>query len=200
MDAGMTTIVVVQKGNEIAIAADSQTTFGDDHKLLAAYDCFHNKIFQRDENYFAISGSAAHDLVLQSAMDGLKKKDFSSRSALFETFRKLHPKLKDQFFLRAEDEEDDPYESSQMMVLVANPHGIFGVYPMREVYQFARFWAIGSGRKFAMGAMHVAYEQDLSASEIAELGVRAGCEFDVNSALPMNLYTLACAGEVAKEK
>jgi ATP-dependent protease HslVU (ClpYQ) peptidase subunit len=32
-----------------------------------------------------------------------------------------------------------------------------------------------------MGAMHVAYEQNLSAREIAEIGVKAGCEFDVNS-------------------
>jgi ATP-dependent protease HslVU (ClpYQ) peptidase subunit len=191
----MTTIVVVRKENEIAIAADSQTTFGDDHKLLAAYDSFHNKIFQHNDSYFAISGSAAHDLVLQAALDGLKKKDFTSRRGLFETFRKLHPKLKDHFFLRTEEEEDDPYESSQMMVLVANAHGIFGVYPMREVYEFSRFWAIGSGRKFAMGAMHVAYEQGLSASAIAEIGVRAGCEFDISSALPMNMYTLARINE-----
>jgi len=82
-------------------------------------------------------------------------------------------------------------------VMVANAHGIFGVYPMREVYEFARFWSIGSGRKFAMGAMHVAYEQDLSAREIAEIGVRAGCEFDVNSSLPMTLYTLERAGAEA---
>lgn len=189
----MTTIVVVRKDNQVAIAADSQTTFGDEHKLLAAYDCFHNKIFRHDDSYFAIAGSAAHDLVLQSALDSLKKKDFSSRSGLFDTFRKLHPRLKDQFFLRPEEDEEDPYESSQMMVMVANAHGIFGVYPMREVYEFARFWAIGSGRKFAMGAMHVAYEQGLDASAIAEIGVRAGCEFDVGSSLPMNLYTLECS-------
>jgi ATP-dependent protease HslVU (ClpYQ) peptidase subunit len=65
---------------------------------------------------------------------------------------------------------------------------------MREVYEFSRFWAIGSGRKFAMGAMHVAYEQNLSASQIAEIGIRAGCEFDVNSSLPMNLYTVERTG------
>ena len=188
----MTTIVVVRKDNQIAIAADTQTTFGDDHKLLAPYDCFHNKIFPHGETYFAIAVSAAHDLVLQSALDSLKKQDFSSRRALFDTFRKLHPRLKEQFFLRPEEDEEDPYESSQMMVLVANAHGIFGVYPMREVYEFARFWAIGSGRKFAMGAMHVAYEQGLDAAAIAEIGVRAGCEFDSGSSLPMNLYTLEC--------
>lgn len=70
----MTTIVAVRKGDQIAIAADSQTTFGDDQKLLAGYDCFHNKIFQHGDSYLAISGSAAHDLVLQGALKELKKK------------------------------------------------------------------------------------------------------------------------------
>lgn len=186
----MTTIVAVRKGNQIAIAADTQTTFGDDHKLLAGYDCFHNKIFSHQDSYIAISGSAAHDLVLQSALKSLKKKDFSSRKSIFDTFCKLHPKLKEGFYLRPEEEDDDPYESSQMMVVIANSHGIFGVYPMREIYEFSRFWSIGSGRKFAMGAMHAVYDHDLTASEIAEVGIKAGCEFDVNSSLPMTLYTI----------
>ena len=86
------------------------------------------------------------------------------------------------------------------MVVIANAHGIFGVYPMREIYQFSRFWAIGSGRKFAMGAMHVAYEQNLSAREIAEIGVQAGCEFDVNSSLPMTVYTVEVADDTARKE
>lgn len=187
----MTTIVVVRKNGQVVIAADSQTTFGDDQRLPAAYDVFHDKIFRIGDNHLAIAGSAAHDLVLQAALKGMKSRDFSSRAGLFETFRKIHPKLKEQFFLRPEEEEDDPYESSQMMVLVANRHGIFGVYPMREVYEFSRYWAIGSGRKFAMGAMHALYEQDLSAREIAEVAIRAGCEFDASSSLPMTLYTVS---------
>lgn len=86
-----------------------------------------------------------------------------------------------------------------MMVVIANAHGIFGVYPMREIYEFSRIWAIGSGRKFAMGAMYAVYDQDLSAREIAEIGVRAGCEFDVSSSLPMTVYTVEVAAGAAKE-
>lgn len=187
----MTTIVVVKKQGMIAIAADSQTTFGDDQKLLAGYDRFHDKIFKHGGHYLAVSGSAAHDLVLQSILHNAKKLDLSNRKGIFETFRKLHPKLKEQFFLRPEEEEDDPYESSQMMLLLANRHGIFGIYPMREVYEFERFWAIGSGRKYAMGAMYAAYENpDMSAADIAQLGIQAGCEFDVSSSLPMSLYSV----------
>lgn len=187
----MTTIVVVRKDGQVAIAADTQTTFGDDHKLLAAYDAHHDKIFRLGDSYLAIAGSAAHDLVLQSALKGLKKRDLGSRAGLFDTFRRIHPKLKEQFFLRPEEDEEDPYESSQMMVLVANAQGIFGVYPMREVYEFARYWAIGSGRKFAMGAMQVLYDQPLTAAQIAERAILASCEFDASSSLPMTLYTVS---------
>ncbi|AVY94727.1 MULTISPECIES: MFS transporter [Microvirgula] len=184
----MTTIVVVKKGDEVAIAADCQSTFGDT-RLSAVHDARYNKIFQLDDSYIAIAGSAAHDLVLQSALARLKHRDLSSRPAIFETFRKLHPKLKDDFFLKTEEEEDDPYESSQMTVLIANPHGIFAIYSMREVYEYNRYWAIGSGRDFAIGAMYAGFDSASGAADLAQLGVRAGCEFDVGSALPMTLYT-----------
>ncbi|MBB5016971.1 ATP-dependent protease HslVU (ClpYQ) peptidase subunit [Chitinivorax tropicus] len=169
------------------IAGDSQSTFGDT-RLAAAFDSASNKIFQVGENHIGISGSAAHDLVLQSALRKRKKLDLSNRVAIFDTFRQLHPVLKEEFFLKPDEEEDDPYESSQMTVLIANPHGIFGVYSMREVYQFERFWAIGSGREYAIGAMHALYDQ-LDAEAIARSGVEAGCTFDINSALPLTLYS-----------
>jgi ATP-dependent HslUV protease subunit HslV len=190
----MTTIVAVQKGSSITIAADTQTTFGDDQKLLANMDVCCQKIFEHAGTYFAISGSAAHDLVLQQALKQIKTKDFSSRASVFETFRKLHPRLKEHFFLKTEEEESDPYESSQMMILMANKHGIFGFYPLREVYQFSKFWAIGSGRKFAMGAMHSLYESPKASSEeIAQSGIKAGCAFDIHSSLPMHSFTLQLA-------
>lgn len=188
----MTTIVAVKKDGVISIAADSQSTFGDT-RLAALDDARWNKIFQHGDSYFAICGSAAHDLVLQSALKKLKKLDFSNRAAIFESFRKLHGKLKDDFFLKTDEEEDDAYESSQMTVLIANANGIFGVYSLREVYEFERFWAIGSGRDYAIGAMSAIYDQS-NANEIAKVGVETGCMFDVASSLPMTNYSVAYVG------
>lgn len=190
----MTTIVVTRKNNQIAIAADSQTTFGDT-RLTAEFDRAANKIFQFGESFMAVSGSAAHDLVLQNALNQLKRPDLSGRVAIFETFRRLHPMLKDEYFLKTEEEEDDPYESSQMTVLIANTSGIFAVYSMREVYEYNRFWAIGTGRDYAIGAMHAMYDRVDSAKELARMGVEAGITFDVNSSLPMNLYGCKLAAE-----
>ena len=79
-------------------------------------------------------------------------------------------------------------------MLVANASGIYGVYSYREVFEFDRFWAIGSGRAFALGAMYADYDRLKTAREVAELGVRAGCEFDKNSSGPVKLHTLKLKG------
>lgn len=60
----------------------------------------------------------------------------------------------------------------------------------RECYEYTRFWSIGSGSEIALGAMHVAYDLDLSAQEVAELGLKAAVEFDNSTAAPLTLYTV----------
>jgi ATP-dependent protease HslVU (ClpYQ) peptidase subunit len=186
----MTTIVVVRKDQQIAIAADSQTTFGDT-RVRAGDDAAWNKIFYSHHSYFAISGSAAHDLVLQSLLTQHPEFDFSSRKTIFENFRMMHTKLKEEFFLKPEEDEEDAYESSQMTILIANQHGIFSVFSLREVYEYQRFWAIGSGQSFALGAMHAVYANEgLDAHDIAKIGVEAGCALDIYSSLPFSGYEI----------
>jgi ATP-dependent HslUV protease subunit HslV len=116
-----------------------------------------------------------------------------SRDEVFETFSKVHEILKEKYFLNTKEDEDDPYESSQLTSLIANPRGIFGVYSYREVFSFDRFWGIGSGRNFALGAMYAVYDHVGSAREVAEAGVRAGAEFDKSSSAPFRVYSLPAA-------
>ena len=186
----MTTIVAVRKNDEIAIAGDSLTTFGDT-RLSSQYDRTPDKIVRYKDTYLGLCGSAAHQLVFQNLLAKHGDLDFSNKGAIFETFRKLHPILKEQHFLNPKEEEDDPYESTQISALVANVHGIFGVYSMREVFEYTRFWAVGSGREFALGAMHAQYPRLRTAAAIAKAGIEAGAAFDRNSGLPMTLYTIA---------
>jgi ATP-dependent HslUV protease, peptidase subunit HslV len=186
----MTTLVAVRKNDQIAIAADSLTTFGDT-RLSAEFDRTPDKILRHQDTYIGLCGSAAHQLVFQSLLARGSDFDFATKAGIFETFRKLHPILKEQHFLNPKEEEDDPYESTQITALVANEHGIFGVYSMREVFEYTRFWAVGSGREFALGAMDALYARLKTATAIAEAGIRAGATFDKNSGLPMTLYTVA---------
>jgi ATP-dependent protease HslVU (ClpYQ) peptidase subunit len=186
----MTTCVVVKKNDEIAIAADSLVTFGDT-RLSQAYE-LNDKIFPVGQSFVSLAGTTAHFPVMKKLMTDMGEEcQLSTREQVFETFTRVHQILKEKYFLNTKEEEDDPYESSQITALIANPHGIFGVYSYREVFSFDRFWAIGSGKTFALGAMYAAYASLGSAKEIAELGVSAGAEFDKSSSLPCRVISFA---------
>jgi ATP-dependent HslUV protease, peptidase subunit HslV len=80
--------------------------------------------------------------------------------------------LKETFFLQTKEDDNDPCKSSQFSVVIANARGIYGLYSYREVFEFNQFRGIGSWRGFALGAMY------------------AGCEFDKNSAGPVDIFTI----------
>lgn len=196
----MSTLTASRTGTTVAIAADSLTTF-EDTRLPFENDAAAEKIFPvetvQGTAYVGVVGYVAHFLVLQQALgdfaaseEGL---DLGSREAVFETFRQLHPILKEAYYLLPESgQEGDPYESSQVSVLIASPGGIFGVYDMREVHAYRRFWAMGSGFPYALGAMWEAYDR-LGARALAERGVEAGIAFDRSSAGPVLSFELELA-------
>ncbi len=186
----MSTIVAVKKNGRACIAADTLTTFGE-IKQSSEYDCTHDKIHLYRDSYFGIVGSAAHHTVIQSILDRYGSElSFNNHRAVFESFRKLHPILKEDYFLNPKDEDDDPYESSRIDTLIVNPHGIFAVYALREVFEYSRFWAVGSGGDIALGAMYAIYDHEDSVEKIAKIGIEAGATFNNSTALPMTTYTI----------
>ena len=193
----MSTVVVARKGASVAIASDSLVTFGET-RLPHGYES-NAKMFEVAGSHVGTVGTTAHMPVLRQALAALAEQgegalQLHSRDAIFDTFRRLHPLLKERFFLNTKEGDSDPYESSQFSILIANRHGIFGVESYREVFEFERFWAIGSGRRFALGAMHAVWSRAKTAREVAEAGVAAGCEFDTSSAAPVRLVTLKLKG------
>jgi len=188
----MTTIVAVRKNGYAAIAADTLTTFGNT-RLHASQDASHDKILRIGDSYVGVCGSAAHHLVLSNLLAKTPDVQLNSKEAIFETFRRLHPILKEECFLNPKEDEEDPYESSQITALIANASGIFAIYSMREVFEYTQFWGIGSGHEFALGAMHQAYSRWDDAADIARAGVETGIAFDKNSDAPITLYKVKLA-------
>jgi ATP-dependent HslUV protease subunit HslV len=187
----VSTIVAVLKNNTACIAADSLTSFGDTRQA-AEFVTDYDKILPFGEQcYIGIVGSAAHHLVMQNLFEKHRDKiNFGDRFGIFESMRQIHPILKDEYFMNSKDDDDDSYESSRVDALIVNRSGIFGLYSLREVDQYSRFWAVGSGAEFALGAMKVAYELFDNAEDVARAGVEAGACFDNSSALPMTSYSL----------
>lgn len=172
------------------MASDTLVTFGDT-RLPQSYED-NEKIFQVDDSFVGLAGSSAHFPVMRTLLNGMSpaERKLHSREDVFRTFTRIHAVLKDQYFLNTKEEDDDPYESSQITCMVANPSGIYGVYSYREVFAFERFWGIGSGRNFALGAMYAVYDTAASAEQIALTGVKAGAEFDKSSSGPFRVHTV----------
>ncbi len=184
----MSTIVVVKKNSETVIAADTLTTYGNT-KESAEYVVNHEKLFKFQDNFLGISGSASLGIAVEDFLSKSSKKiSFESVAKIFRFGLVLHKELKENYFLRPDDEED--FETFRGDILIANQKGIFGLSAYRYVQEYTRFYANGSGSPYALGAMFVAYNSDKTAEEIADSGVRAGVEFDDASGLPVTSYKI----------
>ena len=190
----MSTVVVTKKDGHVAIGADTLTCFG--HTLESAeYVVNSSKILKVGRNYIAHVGHASWQLVLTSLFSKMgKTPTLNSPQNIFETARGLHRSLKKDYFLNTDEDEDDPFESSQFHCLIANPAGIFGLYALRSAQEYTRFYALGSGSPFALGAMHAVYAKG-TAEEIARAGVEAAADFDDSTAAPFEVFTMKLRGK-----
>ena len=188
----MSTLTVAKRDGIVAIASDTLTTGGI--KDSAAYVANHHKILPLGDNFVGVTGTTTGKLILADYFSSLKKPPvFDSPLAVFRFWNAMHKVLKEDYFLRPEEEDDDELESTRLDCLVASPYGIFGASSLRTVQEFTRFYAAGSGRSFATGAMWAAEKRKLSAESLARLGVEAACEFDEYTGAPIQSFTIPLA-------
>jgi len=186
----MTTIAVVKKNGIIAIAADTLTKWGSG-KESADYIVNHSKLMRVGESLIAVSGNATFKHVLDDyfVSDERQATPLRTVQEIFTAWQQMHKVLKEEYFVRPEESQDDALESSRMDVLIANPYGIFGVSGMRTVQEFARFYAYGSGTDYALGALYASYGRpELDAEALARLAIDAAAEFDDGTAAPIECH------------
>jgi ATP-dependent HslUV protease, peptidase subunit HslV len=187
----MTTVVAVKKNGYVAIAADTLTMWGS---MKEAADHIENneKILKFQDNYLAFTGSATFKLVVEHWLSRARlKPKFDSVENIFDSWLSFHKQLKENYYLRPDDEDSDEFETSRMNVLIANPNGIFAVGVLRSVHAYKRFTAFGSGCDYAIGAMRAVYDDETkSAEEIARIGIEVAAEFDDGTGLPLSCYTI----------
>jgi ATP-dependent HslUV protease, peptidase subunit HslV len=182
----VTTIAVVRKNGYAAIAADTLTKWGSG-KESAAYIANNTKIVKVGDGYLAASGTATFKLILRDyfSQRGVPAR-LDTTINIFKTWQAFHAVLKEKYYLVSVGEKDDTIESSKFDVLIANPHGIFGVGAHRTVQEYRKFYAIGTGTDLALGAMYAAYDDPrLSAEQVARLAITAAAEFDDATGLPV---------------
>lgn len=181
----MSIVCAAKKGNEIAIASDSQINFGS-LKVRAEYIANHQKIFRYEDGLIGVVGwNAVSDIMKHALKKYRDKMSFNSRLEIFNSMLQLHNIMKDEYYIETKEDEDQPVESSQVQMLIINSAGIFEVSSYREVNEFSSFWAIGSGSRLALGAMHGVYDEKESAVDIVTAGVQAAMAFDDGCGKPL---------------
>ena len=187
----MTTLVVVRKDREVAIAADTMTKWGSG-KETADYIANHGKLLQVGDTWLGLTGNATFKTILKDYFSRPKvTARFDTPLAIFHTWQALHAALKSDYHLLPGSGDDDPLESTRFDALIANRHGIFGVVAHRTVQEFSRFYAFGSGSNYAMGALHALHGQrGLDAGTLARRAVEAAAEFDDATGLPVDAHAV----------
>jgi len=184
----VSTVTVVKKNGHVAIAADTLSSFGS-RKLSAVHNKRASKIVRLGSSFVGLTGTAANLRVLEHAFKDAAAPALDSAADIFDVFLKLHDRFKYEYAMNL-GASTLAYESTEMTMLIANQHGIFGIYSMREVVEHERFWAAGSGGDYALGAMHALYDIAADAVSIAEAGVRAAVEFDDGTGAPVESHVI----------
>lgn len=180
----MSIIVAIRKGDEAIIAAD--TAQSDDSLIMkASYLVNHNKIIRAGDNWVGLAGwSASQDIFESLVKNHFDVMKFDSRQNIFESFRAIHEIMKEKYFIDTQEDKEQPVESSQMGAMIVNQHGLFEIESYRSVSEYTRYWALGSGQKLALGALHALYEQEQDLVALAKAAISAACEFDDGCELP----------------
>lgn len=196
----MSTIVVAQKNGVACIGADTLSCLGS-LRQRAAHVANKTKITRVGDTYVALTGTSASLVVMRSYFSNPERpRDFSSCDAIFETLRYAHQHLKGEYFMTTHPNNDDEFETTQFYGLAANPHGIFALYSFRSAQQFNKFWAAGSGRDFALGAMQTVYDRCKTAEEVVRAGLEAAAEFDSATGAPFEVHSVELQDSAAHSR
>lgn len=181
----MSVIVAVRKGSQAVLAAD---TAQSDETLIMTSDYLvnHNKLVHAGDSWIGLAGwSASQDIFESLVRNHGELLELGSRQQIFDSFIRIHKVMKDEYFIDTQEDKEQPVESSQMSAMIVNARGLFEIESYRSVSEYTRFWALGSGRKLALGALHAMYEQTDDVVAIAKAAVQAACAFDDGCALPL---------------
>lgn len=199
----MTIITAVKKRDEIAIACDTQSIGGNwSVKYTAEYQTNRSKLLPYGDSYLGLSGKVAVHQIFEDLLSQSEPVPLASRQEIFRWLLAQQKQLKDHYYLKTDagNDKNQVTESAWISALIANPHGIFGISAYRQVLEYSKFWAIGSGENFALGAMEILYKQDLSATEIAKIGALTATKFNPGCAPPIIVKTIQPAKKARRRK
>ena len=174
----MTVAVAVRKNGRTVLAADSLVNFGG--QRFPPENCKFHKIHRVGESFIVWAGWSLYAEMLNAHLAQLPPPPLRSEADVFAFFIQFWRALRtDYTFLQPTGDAEHRFADLESTFLLANRNGIYRVQGDLDVTEFQQYTAVGTGAKYALGAMRVLYEQLEDAAEIARQGVQVGIDFDV---------------------
>lgn len=184
----MTVAVAVAKNGRIVLAADSLVHFGGQRFLPdnARFD----KIHRIGDSLLAWAGWSLYAELLTAHLASHPPPPvLSTEARVFDFFIQFWRTIRDDYTYlnRPGPDPRSPFAELDSVFLLANRHGIFSVAGDMDVTQFRRYCAVGSGAKYALGALRILYDTLDDPAKIALRAVEVGIECDVHCGGHVNL-------------
>jgi ATP-dependent HslUV protease, peptidase subunit HslV len=183
--------VAVRKGRKTVIAADTQSNFGDRRATVDNHRA--GKIRRVGASYVATSGWGIYDDVLRDHLTRARRPNLKTETDVFSFFMKLWKELHERYSLvndQAHEDDRSPFGDLDASFLIAGKESILHVSGNMSVSRFQKYYAIGSGADFAIGAMHVLYDRLGDAEAIAQEACATAIAFDVFCGGEIDVFTV----------
>ena len=184
----MSIVIAVTKGGRTVMAADSLNVFGQER--ISTDNSKAVKIRRIGPVLFAFTGWSLYDNIVENLLQEHAEPPLNTSNEIFTFFLDLWRHLHDRYqFINDQcHDKDSPFGDLDASFLIANPAGIFKVSQDSSVCRFQKYYAIGSGAYYALGAVHQIYDEDQTADDIARRSVETAIEFDIYCGGEIDLF------------
>ena len=188
----MSTVVAVKKNGYVAISSDGLCTLEDGQQLMRD-NYVAKKICRVGESWLGYVGWYAYANYIQGFIkDNRNLPELTSEQGMFEWIIKFVSYLKQTGILvNLQGNPGNPFIDLDVVFLAINGNGIFCASGNLGVSKLNKYYAIGVGSDYALGALQYLYEQPtLSTGVIASKAVEAANNCNVLTAGPITTHVL----------
>ncbi|WP_421780938.1 hypothetical protein [Kiloniella litopenaei] len=183
----MSIVIAVKKQGKIVIGSDSKCS--DINTLHPAQEKINSsKIhFLKHGTIGHVGETTYHTILDYLCLEHEDCFNFADRMSTYKSMLKIQKILTEECLSLP---TGNHFKGSGMNLLIATHKTIFHIDPERNVDEFSRFWAIGSGHSFALGSLESLYETSLAAEQIVEQTLHTVCKYDLHSNEPYHTHTI----------
>jgi len=173
----MSIVVAVKKAGRTVMAADTQSTFGAE--TLPPDNLITSKMRRVGGSVLGRSGWGVYDNILADLLERGEEPVLDDAERIFRFFTDLWKVLHQRYaFVNPQaNRKEGPFGDLGGSFLIANANGIFYVAPNLGVTRFEKYYAIGAGADYSLGALYHLHEGESDAEQVARAAVETAIAF-----------------------